>query len=257
MKIKNATGHSLAAITLMFIGTQAVVAGSMGEVAPPMSFVATLSAGPVWPTSLGRNQTINLVPSIEKTYINQSNQSNQTLVDGELFLGVQTSSWLPYSLQGQLGIAVATTSQAGLSGEIWDDGDPLFNNYSYNYQVRHTHVALKGKLLADRGYYVTPWLSGSIGVGFNDSNSFNSVPLIYEAVPTPPFRNHTVTSFIYTVGAGVQRNITENCQVGVGYEFSDWGNSNLGRAPAQTEGRGLTLNHLYTNGLMFSISYVS
>ncbi|WP_415073412.1 outer membrane protein [Legionella sp.] len=83
---------------------------------------------------------------------------------------------------------------------------------------------------------------------------FNNIPLIPEAVVTPNFGNHTTTAFSYTVGAGVQRSISSNVQVGVGYEFSDWGNSNLGRASGQTSRRGLTLNHLYTNGLMFTIS---
>ncbi|WP_415073414.1 hypothetical protein [Legionella sp.] len=161
--------YSLAATLLVVFGIKTANAGTMGPAAPPVSFVAAISAGPVWPTSVGRNQTISLTPEIVKTYISNHN-STQTLADGELFLGIQ--SGLPYNLLGQFGVAAATTSKAGLSGIIWDDGLPEFDNYSYQYKVRHTHVALKGKLLLERGYWVTPWVAGSVAVGFNESTRF-------------------------------------------------------------------------------------
>ena len=124
------------------------------------SGVATLSVGPVW-ESAGNTQTFYLAPNIEKTYA--ANHASHALVDGEFFLGIQKP--LREKLEGQIGLAIATTGNASLSGNIWDDADSLFNNYTYHYQVRHTHLALKGKLLADRGYSVTPWVSGSLGVG--------------------------------------------------------------------------------------------
>ncbi|MDI1351992.1 MAG: hypothetical protein PSV35_04365 [bacterium] len=63
----------------------------------------------------------------KKTYakINKSN----VLVDGELFYGWQHGFNSFY--QGQLGLAVAGTSNAKLKGDIWEDADPDFNNYVY------------------------------------------------------------------------------------------------------------------------------
>ncbi|MDF1757525.1 MAG: hypothetical protein P1U74_04435, partial [Legionellaceae bacterium] len=127
--------------------------------------VVTLSLGPVW-ESAGNTQTFYLAPNLEKTYL--ANHSSHALVDGEIFLGIQKP--IREKLDSQIGLAVATTGNASLSGNIWDDAQAQFNNYTYNYQVRHTHVALKGKLLADRGYMVTPWVSGSLGVGFNQAH---------------------------------------------------------------------------------------
>lgn len=140
------------------------------------SWVATLSLGPVWENA-GNTQTFYLAPNIEKTYA--AHHASHALVDGEVFLGIQKP--LREKLEGQIGLAVATTGNASLSGNIWDDADPLFNNYTYHYQVKHTHLALKGKLLADRGYIVTPWISGSLGVGFNQSHDFSNTPIIYSA----------------------------------------------------------------------------
>lgn len=229
------------------------LAGSMGPVRaqPDWAWVGTFSAGPVWEDG-GSTQTFYLAPGIEKTYA--ANRSTTALFDGEFFLGVQKA--LTHTIQGQLGLAVAGTNSATLSGMIWDDADPIFDNYTYDYKIQHTHVAVKGKLLADMGYWLTPWLSGSLGVGFNNAHAFQNAPTLFEAVANPNFASHTETAFTYTVGAGVQKALNAHWQVGVGYEFADWGKSHLGRAEGQTQNNGLSLNHLYTNGLMFNLSYI-
>jgi len=228
-----------------------VIAGTMGEPVSRFNYLAALSIGPVWPTGAD-SQTFYLTPDIEKTYA--ANSTSSALADFEVFLGVQRS--LTPTLLGQLGVAVAATTNARLSGDIWDDADPEFNNYTYSYKIQHTHVALKGKLLADKGLLVMPWVSGSIGVGFNDSHSYDNTPKIFEAIKNPNFASHTQTAFTYTVGAGVQKALNQNWQIGVGYEFADWGKNQLGRAEEQTMGEGLGQNHFYTNGLMFNLTYV-
>ena len=95
------------------------------------SGVATLSLGPVWENA-GNTQTFYLAPNIEKTYA--VNHASHALVDGEIFLGIQKS--LREKLDGQIGLAVATTGNASLSGNIWDDAMPQFNNYTYNLNSR-------------------------------------------------------------------------------------------------------------------------
>ena len=140
---------------------------------------------------------------------------------------------------------------------IWDDADPQFDNYSYLYKVRNSRVAVKGKLLLDKGYWVMPWVSASLGVGFNRARDFTNTPLIFEALPNNNFEDHTKTAFTYTLGAGVQKPISEHWQMGVGYEFADWGKSGLNRAPAQTLNTGLALNHLYTNSVLFNLTYIA
>lgn len=189
------------------------------------SGVATLSLGPVWENA-GNTQTFYLASNIEKTYA--ANHASHALVDGEIFLGIQKP--IREKLDAQIGIAVATTGNASLSGNIWDDAQSQFNNYTYSYQVRHTHVAIKGKLLSDRGYIVTPWIIGSVGVGFNQSHDYSNTPTISEAVVMSNFANNTTTAFTYTLGAGVQRHLDQHWQAGVGYEFADWGRSQLSRA---------------------------
>ena len=149
------------------------------------------------------------------------------------------------------------TGDATLSGDIWDDADPIFDNYTYQYKVNHTHVALKGKLLGDWDWPLMPWVSGSIGIGFNRAYDFNNTPTIYEAIPNSNFSSYTTTAFTYTVGIGFQRKLTKNWQMGVGYEFADWGKNQLGTADGQTTGDVLSLSHLYTNSLLLNLTYTA
>jgi opacity protein-like surface antigen len=240
----------LIALSLMINTLPVMADGILKPTKLPSAYVATLSLGPTWGSG-GDSQTFFLTEAIEKSYI--ANNSSHALFDGEFFLGLYKN--LSSSIQGQLGAALAATSNAKLSGIIWDDAMPQFDNYSYNYKVNHTHVAIKGKLLADKGFPVIPWVSASLGVGFNRAHQFKSIPRIFEALPNAPFTSHTTSAFTYTLGAGVQKNLSEHWQVGIGYEFADFGKSHLGPARGQTLNSGLSLNHLYTNGVLLNLTY--
>lgn len=229
-------------------------AGIMGPVmsSKDWTWLGSVSAGPVWSKS-GETQTFFLAPEVAKTYA--ARISTNVLASGELFIDLQkslTSEWL-----GQLGLAAATTGNAKLQGVIWDDADPQFDNYSYQYKVRNTRLAIKGKLLLDKGYCVMPWVSASLGIGFNRAHEYSNAPLIFETLPNPNFVDHTKTAFTYTLGAGVQKAFNDHWQVGIAYEFADWGKSELGRALGQTMNSGLALNHLYSNGVLLNLTYVA
>ena len=229
-------------------------AGTMGSVTPSkdQTWVGSIAAGPSWARG-GETQTFFLAPEIEKTYVTR--KSTNTLASGELFFGIQKllgSQWL-----WQFGLAAATAGNAKLQGMIWDDADPQFDNYSYQYEVCNTRVSVKSKLLIDKGYWAMPWVSASLGVGFNRAHEYSNAPLIFEALPNPNFADRTKTAFTYTLGVGVQKPISEHWQMGVGYEFADWGKNELGRALGQTMNSVLALNHLYTNGVLFNLTYVA
>jgi len=211
---------------------------------------ATLSVGPLW-HGAGTTQNITIATDIERTYA--ANNANSSLIGGELFVGVQRP--LSEALQGQLGLALATTGGATLSGDIWEDTDPAFDNYTYQYQVKHTHVALKAKLLLDLGWVVTPWTSVSTGIGFNRAYGFRNDPKTFEAVNGPNFADNTTTVWTYSLALGLQTEVAKNWRVGLGFEFSDWGKSSLAAAPTQTTGQGLVLPHLYTSGFLFNVTY--
>lgn len=215
------------------------------------SYVATLSAGPLWATG-GKTQTFYLQPNVEKTF--SAVRTTTTLASAELFLGLQQN--IRKRFYGQLGLAIVATDNLHLSGNIWDDADPEFNNYNYSYKVNHTHLALKVKLLHDIRA-VTPYINASVGLGFNYAHRFNNNPTIFGGYAAPNFSPHTMFALTYSAGFGLQKTWSQHWQTGVGYEFADWGKSSLNRATGQTMGSGLTLQHLYTNGLMLNVTYLT
>lgn len=219
----------------------------------PFAFVASLSGAVLWDNA-GQSQTLTLAPDIVKNY--KADNDTRWEAGGEIFLGIQVP--LPKSLRGQLGLAFAIANDATLSGDILDDSNQQFDNYNYRYQINHRHYALKGKLLGDLGCDLFPWISAGVGVGYNSAHSFTNTPSISEAVRSPNFSGNTIRAFTYSVGAGFQYaiNKSKSWQVGLGYEFSDWGKSKLGRARGQTQGAGLTMNHLYTNAILANITYI-
>ncbi len=249
MKIKTVVAASL--VTCV---SASALAGTMGSAVTsnPWALVMTLGLGPAW-TSNGQTQTFFLQTDVQKTYAAVKKTSGFAV--GEFFAGVQHE--LSPVFTGQLGIALAATGNAKLQGDIWEDADPNFNNFDYNYKINHTHVALKGKLLADFGLMVQPYISGSVGGGYNRTHDFHIGQKLFEEVPAPNFADNKTSAFTYTLGFGVQKAVNNHWQVGIGYEFANWGKSQLARAQGQTLNSGLYLSHLYTNQLQLNLSYVA
>jgi opacity protein-like surface antigen len=224
------------------------------DVLPTLSnntWFLSASAGPIWAGN-GSQQTITLSPGITKTYT--ANDTANPIPEGQLFAGLQTQ--LPYQFIGQFGLMFESAGDANISGDIWDDADPDFDNYNYNYKIMHNALMLKAKFIVDRNYWVDPWFSIAAGIAFNRAHDFTNNPTIFEAVPNANFPSAMQNSFTYSLGIGFQKTVTDHLQVGMGYEFADWGQSHLARAPDQTMGNGgPSLNHLYTNGILFDITY--
>ncbi len=217
-------------------------------------FVIGLSAGPTW-TSGNEKQTFHLEPDLVKTYTADSN--NHTFPSAEIFIGWQTPVYLiQQPLLSQIGISIAGADHANLNGDIWEDADPTFDNYDYTYKVNHAHVAMKGRLIGHCNRLVEPYISASIGLGINRAYDFAITPKIPEEVPAPFFQSNTTTTFSYALGIGIQISFTPQLQAAIGYEFADWGKTQLSRAPGQTLNQGLTLNHLYAHQLQLSLFYI-
>lgn len=204
----------------------------------------------------GSTQTFDLAPGVSRTYKNENNTN--LLGSGEIFVGIQKS--ISQAIDLQLGIAAAAAKTAKLKGVIWDDANPLFDNKIYHYKLQHKRIATKSKIsfnnTSDTTTGLIPWVSGSLGISFNRAYKFNNLPIIDGAIADNNFSNNTKLSLAYTLSVGIQKKINENLNVSIGYEFADWGKSELGRSTVQVQNRGLKLNHLYTNSFIFNITYL-
>jgi opacity protein-like surface antigen len=230
------------------------------------SSIITVSGGPSWGTA-GQAQYLypnspvytNVFAPNPAPYYNMYfyyNSPTSTMANGELFFGLQRT--VQPGIIGQLGLGVAGVSDAEVTGAV-DLNVPnvisVPNVYSYRYKVNHVRVELKGKLIASSINPVQPYISGSIGAGFNNSHDYQAVSVNQSQFPAPWFLPSTTIAFAYSVGAGVQKSITKNWQVGVGYEFADLGKSYLGYDGFLLE-KGPLLTHFYNNQLLFSLSYL-
>lgn len=251
MKLKNY-------IFVVFLFTLAphAYSGSMGTITADKSkIVAILSAGPAWPFDLKGQQSLFFTPELSRTYT--ITNFTDVLAEGELFLGAQNA--ISANVDGQLGLVLAAASNVTLSGGIWDFDDPRFDNYNQSFTMSPSRIAIGGKLLRKKHPRYQPWVNGSIGLGLNKAYHHRVFSKECEAVVLPQgnFSNHTKKSFSYSVGAGIQRVLTTHWQVGLGYEFTDWGQSQLIRStenlPYQQD---LVIKRLYTNALLFNLTWL-
>ena len=215
--------------------------------------VGMLSGGIGW-NSPGQTQTFYLIPSVQNAYV--ASNTSQVLANGELFLAGQRS--LRANIFTQWGVDLALTSNSVLNGDIWENASSTYNDEIYSYRIYHGYVGLKTKFLMDLKTDIMPYISGSLGVGFNQSHDYTITP---SNVVTPvftqyPFKSYTSTEFSYTGGAGLQQWVTEHWQLGIGYDFANWGQSHLKPASGQTTNTTLGLKNLYVHSLMFNVTRV-
>lgn len=242
---------------MMMVLASILLSGSVWASGMPanLPLVIGLSAGPTW-ISGNKTQTISLEPDVIKTYT--ATNLSSAVPSVELFVGVQQSwftSLIKQPLIGQLGASIVDAGNVEQGGDIWDEADPAFNNANYTYKVNHAHLAIKGRLICDGSQMFKPYISASIGVGFNHAYDFSTYPTNTAEVVPPSFASNTTTTFTYTLGIGLQTSFTTQLQAAIGYEFADWGQIQLSRAAGQTTNQGLALNHLYANQLQLSLFY--
>lgn len=213
------------------------------------SSIITLSGGPAWSTG-GQNQYLYPYASPAYEYYTY-NSSTSAVASAELFFGLQRVVYP--NIIGQLGLGVAGVSDIKVSGVTNESG--TVDAYSYGYKVDHGRVELKGKLIANAFKSVQPYLSASIGVAFNNSHDY--IPVLNNPLVVAPlwFSSNVIVAMPYSFGAGLQTMLNPNWQVGIGYQFADLGKSFLD-GDAVYLNKGLRLTHLYTNELLFSLSYL-
>lgn len=215
------------------------------------SSIVTLSGGAAW-ANPGQNQYF--YPELPPPFIEQYRYNSPTgiLASAEIFFGLQRIIYP--GIIGELGIGLAGTSDIEATGVVDVGGIPNVNDYSY--KVNHGRVEFKGKLISNYFNPVQPYISGSLGAGFNNSHAYVPTtinPILY---PTSWFAANTSMGFAYTVGLGLQTKLNPSWQVGVGYEFADLGKNGLGPDTSFIVNKTLQLTHLYTHEVLFSLSYL-
>lgn len=117
----------------------------------------SIETGRSW-TSTNRSQTFYVQLEIEKTYAAKT-QTN-TLINGELFLGLQY--YFHPHLKAQIGLKNGLVSEGQLQGDIWEGDDLTFNNYDYQYRIKHYFLRHKLNQIFTKNWFRYPYLVSSI-----------------------------------------------------------------------------------------------
>jgi hypothetical protein len=235
-----------------------VYAGADFNATPGFIKVVTISGGPAW-SQPGENQLY--IPNVQPASYDYSRyipkKETQTIGTGEIFFALQRN--FP-ALAARLGVAFAGSTPVTLNGTFAVDGMPLT---TYSYRVGHLRVAGKAVLIGCPNYWVNPYVSTSVGAGFNSSTGFSTgTPVYISIIGTPTlvpfgFDSNTTTALSYTVGTGLNFKLNSNWEVGVGYEFASWGKSQLSRTPTVSDVVHMPeLNNIYTHELQLSLSFL-
>lgn len=196
-----------------------------------------------------QSSNIELSPNTTNFYYAESQKVS--IFGGELFVGYEkrVNEWVAI----QFGAEGALTNDARLRGIIVQNQDP--DSLYYFYKIYHGYVGAKGRLVAHKEKVLQPYISGSLGAGFNNSHGFINKSNNPAVPTTANFASNLTTAISYIVGGGVEARLDDNIKIGVGYEYSGWGKSKLGIIPGQTTNSGPGLANIYTNSLQISIIY--
>lgn len=210
--------------------------------------IITLSGGMGW-ANAGQNQYLYPFPPPYYQYFTYSSDTS-SMASGELFFGLQRP--VSSTTLAELGLGIAGMTDATVAGFV--DVNGAVDAYAYSYQVNHSRVQLKGRLIAYTMQPLQPYISASLGVAFNNAHNYRPV-LLNPNLPYPlQFVSNTTVAFPYTVGVGMQTILSPHWLLALGYQFSDLGKSYL-NGDGQYLTKGLRLTHFYTNEALMSISY--
>lgn len=194
-----------------------------------------------------------LFGSYPNSYIG-TNHDDTEMATG-FFIGGETvflDNWA-----GQIGLSYVENKSFTENGNVYEFADPAFNNLTYQYRIKSRRVSLETKISHLFRHVLHPYVSASLGEAFNQAYAYTEYPVTSADVPmTQPFANHLSRSLTYSVGFGIDVDLTEHVRLGAGYRFADLGNANLGITPLQSSTNKISNTHLYTNEVLAQLEFV-
>ena len=216
--------------------------------------VVTFSPGAAFSTK-GETQTL-LIEGPPQNLSNQyvADNSGKSAFMTQLFVGKTLFTYKKTSMYiGAMGTYLDNLNVTGVVNQF---AMPDFDNFNFQYTTRSAAFFASARLESLFYELWRPYLNASLGASQNKSYAYQDTPRIEGAVPMLPFSNHTETSLAYSLGFGFFLNAYAPLTLGLGYEFTDLGQSQLGVSPSQTTQQTMTLNHLYLNRLLIHFNLV-
>jgi opacity protein-like surface antigen len=221
------------------------------------NYVLTFGAGATRTTDTGNSAYYPAAnPTTDEFYSYSVNNTTSTSFLFDAFFGVEGRLLPDWLLQVGLDYTQSTPFKA--AGYLVQGADIHSENfYTYDYSVQARQALVETKLLATLANQFHPYLLVGIGASFNKAYNYNTnIPTNLSF--TRMYNNNSCSSFTYSVGAGVDLDVTNRVRFGIGYRFSDLGTVKLGKAIINktTVPGTLSQPHLYTNALLAQLTWV-
>ncbi|MGA2655083.1 MAG: outer membrane beta-barrel protein [Gammaproteobacteria bacterium] len=217
--------------------------------------VVTASGGVAFASDVGSSEEFTV--GFSQLNYQASDQSQVRGVWG-LFLGGEFE--LDDDWDMQLGASYYQSSIYGPKGTLVQGfNENSLAYYDYNYQITARQILAETKVLGQWYDFLRPYVSVGIGVGINTAESF-SVDYPEDLAMTPVYYgDHTISSFTYNLGLGVDVELTEYLRFGVGYRFTDFGEVGLSHgeydlAEPTASHENLSQDHFYVQEILFQVT---
>ena len=182
-----------------------------------------------------------------------ANHDAQSTFLAQLFLGKEF--YKKDDIKLNLGVTLGFIHDIKLNGVVEQFALPDFDNFNYQYKIQS--LSAMGTL--NVRYLITEqrqsYLNGSVGFSNNDAFSYQETPRIYGAVPMMPYGDRSTNSFAYSIGVGFMQYFNPLFSVGLGYQFSDFGQAKLGLSTAQQTANTPTINHIFLHQLLLNLNW--
>lgn len=255
---------------------------AVGLLSTPLAFSGTMGAEPqgfhVVVTGFGgvagayvNSGTQSFVGTDGEVFLYDTQYNNQAIGFGGGFLGIEHRLFQYDGLFYQFGVEYdyfSNINTSGLNTVGIENATVTMYNYAWQLQVQQVlavgkiYATVESTLFNHQAFF--PYFSVGLGGAFSNAKNFSAVALQPPGVNiTPTYSNDTQSYFSYNLGLGVDAPVYQNFRVGLGYRFSDFGNSSLGVGQVAINQYivpttfTLRASHTYANQFLAQISYVA
>lgn len=245
--------------------TSSTVAGTMGNISLHGSHQHVISLFGGYASVIHSGLSQSYLGTDDEFFVYNSNKNTKNTGLIGVFLGEEFNQRINPSLFFQTGIEYTYFGKNRLSGSNTVGIEPeTATLYHYDYTLQSQQLLAVAKILATIHQTYHPYLFLGTGVSFNNSSQFSLKTQEVGSINLAPgFDNQMKTVFSYSLGLGLDANVSEHVRVGAGYRFSGLGNSSLGNGNIvfnnynYPTGFGLHTANVYANQLIFQASYLA
>jgi opacity protein-like surface antigen len=194
----------------------------------------------------------------------QPHSSTRLNIIAGVFVGAEYS--LKQNLTWQLGLAYYQSNRSSIHGQETQantENPDATNLWNYQYKLSSRQLLFENKISVIFRQRYRPYLLAGLGEGFNRAYAFQAVPLNSGEVATAIYTNNSSTSFVYSLGVGVDIDITKQIRAGAGYRYTNLGQINLGQGVLDTGIGGsifsipaLKSNHINNHEILIQLTYL-